>query len=63
MTKRISPHSTAPGVSGDSDDGSGSDDDGGVSSAEVRAWARSNGLLVSDRSRISADGVTAWQSR
>ncbi len=31
------------------------------SSAELRAWARSNGLAVSDRGRISQEIVDAWQ--
>lgn len=31
------------------------------SSAEMRAWARANGLAVSDRGRISQDVVAAWR--
>lgn len=33
-----------------------------VSTAEVRAWARQNGLAVADRGRVSSDVVNAWQS-
>lgn len=30
--------------------------------AEVRAWARQNGLTVATRGRVSSDVLNAWQS-
>jgi hypothetical protein len=30
--------------------------------AEIRAWARSNGVKVSERGRISADVIAQWES-
>lgn len=32
------------------------------STAELRAWARANGIAVADRGRVSGDVLTAWQS-
>lgn len=33
-----------------------------ASTAEVRAWARQNGLAVADRGRVSGEVLDAWQS-
>ena len=32
------------------------------SSAELRAWARANGMAVSDRGRVGRDVLSAWQA-
>lgn len=32
------------------------------STADLRAWARENGLTVADRGRIASDVLNAWQS-
>ena len=34
----------------------------GTSTAEVRAWARANGITVTDRGRLSADVWSAWST-
>lgn len=60
--RRTSGAATAAGDTGKSRTGSVARSDGVPSNAEVRSWARENGLTISDRRRVPASVMAAYRS-